>query len=225
MRRRRAIIIHDNQTTLSMMMYYFAIRGGYEVLTYQKPDICPLWDDHVNCSKSHPCADILIADFRSATMEGVALFRQQSRKGCSIPMNHKALISGNAEDGRAKEISTMGCAFFDQPVDFVKMSSWLQVRELNMDLSQPLVIRRREYRQAIREKVACLIASTEKHFIGTAVNSSPSGLCLQSTVPLRQEQAVHVSPANSTSARPALVRWTTKVEAGAYLTGLQFMHA
>ncbi len=205
-----------------MMTYYFVVRGEYEVLTYQEPAICPIWADDADCTSISPCADIIIADLVMPKMDGINLFRAQTRRGCKASLNNKALISRNFDDNKMKDIMEAGCVFFEEPIDFHKLTVWLHNREQQMDLSRSLNIKRKEKRYMIEGDIACIVQPNNKFLKGTAVNKSPSGLCLKTKIPLRQEQTVTIHSERPDTSRAASVRWAVKMEDGLYMMGLQY---
>ncbi len=208
-----------------MMTYYFVIRGEYEVLTYQEPVICPIWADDADCTNMSPCADIIIANLSIPKMDGIELFRAQTQRGCKTSLNNKALISRNFDDNKMKGIMESGCVFFEEPIDFHKLTAWLHNREQQMDLSRPLNIKRKEKRYTIDEDLACIVLPNNKLLKGIAVNKSPSGLCLKTKSPLRQEQSVTIHSERPNTPRAASVRWAVKMEDGLYMMGLQYIQS
>ncbi len=205
------------------MTYYFVIREGYEVLTYQEPVICPIWTNDADCTNISPCADIIIADLIMPKMDGIKLFRAQIQRGCKVSLNNKALVSRNFDDDKIKDIMESGYVFFEEPIVFHKFTAWLHNREAQMDLSRPLHIKRKEERYAIEENVACIVQPNNKFIQGIAVNKSPSGICLKTKTSLRREQTVTIRSERPSTSRLASVRWTAKMEDDLYKMGLQYI--
>ena len=208
-----------------MLTYYFEARGGYEVLTYKEPVICPIWANDADCSISSPCADIIIANLVMPKMSGSILFKAQSRKGCKIPLKNKAFILGNFAYVTMNEIMESECVIFEEPIDFGKITAWLKSREQQMDLSQPLKIKRKEKRYVSNDEVACIVQPNNKYMKGIAVNMSISGLCLKTDSPLREEQIVTIHPDHLNPSQTASVRWAMRMESGSYMMGLQYLQS
>ncbi len=223
MRRRRIIIFSNDRELLSMMTHYFVIRGEYEVLTYQEPMICPIWMDDADCANISPCADIIIADLVMPKMDSIKLFKAQSQRGCKVSQNNKALISDNFDDIKMRDIMESGFVFFEKPIDFRRLTSWLHKREQKMDLSRPLKINRKEKRYENNEEITCIVQPNNKSLKGIAVNMSRSGLCMKANRPLRQEQTVTIHPVHPNPPQAASVRWAMKIEDGSYMIGMQYV--
>ncbi len=222
MRKRRVIICDTDRDLVSTLSYFFAARGGYDVLIYHEPSFCPIWADQADCTS--PCADIIIAGLVMPRMSGIKLFKVQPLKGCSIFIKNKALVStGVFDDTTMRDIVESDCVLFEKPLDFNKIAAWLHHREQHMNLSQPLIIKRRELRLASDRRVEYRIRPDADISQGTSVNASPSGLCLKTDTPLRYEQTVTINPAVPGLSEVASVRWTHEMKGGSYLVGLQFL--
>ncbi len=207
-----------------MMKYFFSIRGEYEILTYQEPTMCPVWKSDSDCSHQQPCADIMISDLMMSTMSGIDLFNLQLDRGCKIPIKNKALLSSYIDNNITKDIITMGCAFFAKPLDFNVIATWFDKREQEMDLLQPLDLKRQEARFTITKEITCIIPPNNNLLKGIAINMSPSGFCMKTDIPLRQEQMITVYPDfHPNPSRAASVKWAKKAEGGLYMTGLQYV--
>ncbi len=224
MRKRRVIIFDDDQTTLSMMQYFFDIRGGYEVLTRQEATLCSIAKDGSACTEKVPCADIMISELDLNGMTGMELFKAQAAKGCSVPMKDKAILSHRVTLLQTEEILRLGCAFFEKPFDFHRIAAWLDVREPHMDLSRSLGLKRKEDRLATEAEVMFMVAPFHNVLKGVAVNTSPSGLCMRTMVPLDRDKTVTIHPNfYPNPSRAAAVRWYTKLHGGYFLSGLQYL--
>jgi hypothetical protein len=73
-------------------------------------------------------------------MNGIALLKYQSDKGCPIDVRNKAVISAYIHDENEKIIEELCCSSFNKPFRLAELSVWLDVCEKRMDLSQPLRI-------------------------------------------------------------------------------------
>jgi CheY-like chemotaxis protein len=220
MRKPRIIIYDDNNTLLLLFKDFFTMRG-YDVLAYQTPQACPIYKEDGACENRRPCADIVLSDYRMLDMIGTEMLRAQSRGGCKVPVENRALMSGDLDERGELAVRELGCAFFQKPFSFTNLSAWLDGREQCMDLSQPLGTPRREQRLAGKEEIT-LLTTGERAFNGITVNRSPSGLCLKTAVHLPQGEALTVRPGLSRPSRRASVRWVRDSGDGFYLTGLQY---
>lgn len=222
MRKRRVIICGTDRDLLNTLSYFFTVRAEYEVLIYPEPSFCPIWAEDIDCTS--PCADIIIAGLVMSKMNGITLFKVQPLRGCRIFTKNKALIAaGTFDDNAMKDIVESDAVLFEKPVDFNRIEAWLHHCEMHMNLSEPLIIKRREMRCASVKPVEYTVRPNANILTGTSINTSPSGLCLTTNTPLRYEQIVTLNPAAPDPSRVSLVRWTKKLEGGSYMTGLQFL--
>ncbi len=144
MRNRRAVVYDDDRAVLAVLRMFFSLRG-YDVMTFEDTVICPIRENSSDCSSPGTCADIIIADFMMPEMTGMELFKAQTERGCKLEAKNKAIMSEYDINSRdLQKIRDLGHAFFRRPFDFTELSSWLAVRELQMDLLQPLAISRKE---------------------------------------------------------------------------------
>ena len=221
MRKRRAIIYDDDPDVADVLKEHFLLRG-YEVWTFQKPVNCPAYDESTACKERHPCADIILAELNMSGRSGIEMLRLQSKNGCRVPARSRALMSGELDDRGQKDVRSLGCRYFQKPFSFTEIARWLDEREKQMDLSQPLGMKRKEERvEAKSEAIECLVAGSEP-VEGIVLNRSFSGLCLKIKCPVREGQTIAVLSGPSPSSRTASVRWVRASGDGSCVTGLKF---
>jgi len=136
-RKKRVILYDDDMLVLNLMKDYFTQRG-YEVIKFHKPVICQADEYGRNCTKTLPCADIVLTDYMMPTMNGIELLIAQSRIGCKIPYQNKALISGYIDEIVLKKLRSLGLMYFEKPICFDDLGAWLDKREMYNDLLQQL---------------------------------------------------------------------------------------
>ncbi len=220
MRKRRAIIYDADKLYLDLLGDYFVSRG-YEVFTYETPVTCPI-ESSVDCTNLRPCADVVIADIMMLEKNGIGLLEAQSGRGCKVPVKNKAIILGYSDDGKLKYMHASGYAIFKKPFSFGVISEWLDEREQQMDLSQPLGILRKEKRCQSKKEVTYKTPPSLAELKGIIVNISPSGLCMKTNTLLKEEEYVTLCSGLPGPARQASVRWVKKTENGLYMAGLHF---
>lgn len=221
MRKRRAVVIDDEEIIVDLFTEFFSARG-YEVFSYSMPVICPIRDEKGNlCNTEYPCADVIMTDLKMRGMNGIEMLEEQARQGCKVKRENKAVMSGYLDEESSRNIAQRGYAFFQKPVDFSKISAWLDECEARMDLSRPLGSRRKEARQTTRRQVRCLVDRTEEIVGGITVDISNSGIRLKLATPLTTGQIIHIGMEDSPIAYPtASVRWVRRSPDGSYQAGL-----
>jgi CheY-like chemotaxis protein len=121
------------------MLKDFLTRRGYEVLAFNEPCTCPIYEKLApSCEYVNPCSDITITDFNMPRMNGVELLKKQSQRDCKIDIRNKVIISANIGDENLKVIEKMGCSFMHKPFNLAEFSDWLDECSNRIDLSQPV---------------------------------------------------------------------------------------
>lgn len=223
MRKRRAVVIDDERIIVDLLAEFFSTRG-YEVLSYTAPVVCPLREaEGKPCDSEYPCADVIITDFKMPGMNGLDLLEEQFMQGCKVRGENKALTSGYLDGESHSGMKQRGYAFFQKPIDFSKLSAWLDECETRMDLSRPLGSRRKETRHATHYEVRCLVDRTEEIVNGITVDISTSGLRLKLATPVTTGQILHIGTEHVLDAFPAAsVRWVRRNSDGFYQAGLSY---
>jgi DNA-binding NtrC family response regulator len=140
MRKLRIVIIDDDVLILHSLSRWLS-KKGYEVLTFNEPQICPLDEKKTdNCIKENLCADIFITDCQMPKINGVELLQKQSQRGCKLSIRNKAIISGSTDDEVGRSIEKLGCSFFKKPIELSELHDWLNKCEKRINLSLPLAI-------------------------------------------------------------------------------------
>lgn len=219
MRKRRAIVLDDDPTVLNILKMFFTIRG-YEVIALPEPVRCPVYDENAPCQNVHPCADIIVTDFRMPKMTGLAMLQAQVNKGCKLTVRNKAIISGYIDASSRTVINRLGCAYFEKPFLFQELEPWIAACEERMDLSRPLGMKRKELRTECCPQLSCDLRINGEICSGTALNRSESGLCVKVRHPLSVQQMVTVVTSLSLISYQAIVRWISDLGDGTYLVGL-----
>jgi DNA-binding response OmpR family regulator len=219
-RKRRVIVIDDEPSILELFTDLFTPRG-YEVITHTEPVGCTVYaDSKTACNFAYPCSDIMITDDLMPRMNGLEMLRIQQRNGCKMDTRNKALMSGDIDDGKQKELDTLGCRYFPKPFALRSMESWIAECERRMDLTKPLATRRKCERYPAHYDVSFSSDHTSALHLGTAVNISSDGLCIKVPAPLLREQRVRIQTDLPITCQTASVRWICSLNDGAYLAGL-----
>jgi FixJ family two-component response regulator len=222
MRKRRAIVIDDEQMIVTLFRHFLSTRD-YEVFSYTKPVECPIRDVKGSLQSTDcPCADVIITDYKMFPINGLDLLQRQADFGCPIPKENKAVMSGFIHQETLKQIHQSGYHFFSKPIDFSAFSGWLDQCDKRVDLSQPLGSRRKEVRHDTSYEIGCFLNSTTDMMTVTAVNISNNGLCLKLAFPLRSKQIVHFKtvPPLAVPCRTASVLWIHRAPDGSFRAGV-----
>jgi len=220
-RKRRAIIFDDEDVVLSMLEDVFQMRG-YEVIGFKETTTsCPMQSRNAGGCGTVPCADVMLSDFHMPGLNGLELLRRQSDRGCPLDVRNKGVISGNIDGESLRQITEMGCVFFQKPFSLQALMAWIDQCETRSDVNQSLVTRRREERTDSRSEAAFRLPGSNEVLNAVVVNVSASGLCLEVPAPLRREDVLQLvkAPRMATAAQ-ATVRWVRKHDNGSYLAGL-----
>ncbi|UCE80010.1 MAG: response regulator [Nitrospiraceae bacterium] len=139
--RKPRVIIYDDEITILTVLKDFFSQMNYEVLTYDEPIVCPMYEKNADdCIEHNPCADIMLTDFRMPRMNGIELLEKQSQRGCRAGIGNKAIMTANLDNANKRLIKKLGYAYFKKPFSLKELSDWVKGCENRMDLSRPLNI-------------------------------------------------------------------------------------
>lgn len=220
LRKKRVIIFDDETAILTLFKRRFAQRG-YEVMMFQEPVICPVYEDSSDtCENIYPCADLMFVDFKMPKMNGVELLEHQKQRGCKLNAKNKAIITGYVLEDYMTRINDIGCALIRKPFAFSEISSWLSACEKRIDLSQRLGIKRKEMRYTTDIQI---LFKTDKHdelLEGDIINLSTYGICLKIYKPLIVGEVISINTNLPNSCQSAYVQWIKKIERDYFIAGL-----
>lgn len=144
--RLRAVVFDDNALTGRALWNLFD-RRGYEVFTFPEPGMCSL---HVvrqcPCPPATSCADLIISDVNMREASGVDLIEQLLQKGCK--QRHCALMSANFSEPDLARASKIGYTPFNKPLDFAKLTAWVEEVERSIPSERILTIGHRLVQQS-----------------------------------------------------------------------------
>jgi len=222
MRKPRVIIFDDESMLLELLEFYFD-RWGYEVFSYQTPIVCLFNGCADSCESLAPCADLVISDFQMPQMTGIELFQLQAQRGCRIANKMKAIMSGHAEGKLLTQCKASGYRFFEKPLDYSELHTWVSECEKHFDLSKQLVGKKPNKRYDFVQDIEyCLNAShPNEKFVGFTVNKSVDGLGLRVFNPLYAGQEITILNGLEASKLNGTVIWCNQVGESAYRAGLR----
>ncbi len=220
LRKKRVIIFDDETAILTMLERRFAQRG-YEVMMFEEPVICPVYEDSSDtCENIYPCADLMFVDFKMPKMNGIELLEHQKQRGCKLNAKNKAIITGFIVDNYINRIKDIGCALIRKPFAFSEISSWLSACEKRVDLSQRLGIKRKERRYTTDIQVLYKTEKQDELLEGDIINLSTYGICLKIYKPLFVGEVISIHTNLPNSCQSACVQWIKKIKRDYYIAGL-----
>ena len=124
---RRAVILDDDPLMLSLLNRVLR-RRGYDVVTYQDPTGCPMFDtDSCPCSARECCPDVILTDINMPAVNGIEFVNKLNLIGCRC--KHIAMISGHWTEEVLQEVLPLGVSVFAKPFYLESLYSWLDKAE------------------------------------------------------------------------------------------------
>jgi DNA-binding response OmpR family regulator len=220
MRKRRAIIVDDEQVVLNMLKMFFELRG-YEVIAFREAVRCADSGDQGRmCDNLRPCADVLVTDNRMPKISGIEMLEAQARMGCTLLSRNKLMISGWLNESELTKIEELGCAFLKKPFTPEELEAWLVGCEERMDLTKPLGSKRKEERESCRLGVSYRRDAADQVCAAMTINRSGSGLCLKVEHPPVLHDVLTLMVELPLRSKKATVRWSAPADEGGYYVGL-----
>jgi DNA-binding response OmpR family regulator len=119
----RAIVMDDDEGVRGMIEQVLK-RRGYEVISFEAPDQCPLLQAHAcACGPAEVCADLLISDVNMPHVSGLQFVEGQKKKGCKLRCI--AFMSGRWEEPDLEQARRLGCKVFYKPFHLQELYDWL----------------------------------------------------------------------------------------------------
>lgn len=217
--RKPRVIVYDDDNLLLGFLAAFLSELDYEVITFNKPGPCPIYE--VSCDVCNkPCSDIIITDYRMPGMTGVEMLRLQSQRGCWVDTRNKAIMSGGLGSDEQKSIRELGYNFFGKPFPMTELTVWLDECKKRIDLSKPLGTKRKECRYSANIDISFNCNTVRRNCGGTVINISDSGLCVKAYSPIEEGHSVVINTELPTNCKRASVQWVRKMAPDFYMAGL-----
>jgi len=124
----KIVLIDDDPFVLLSLGNLFR-RKRMEVLTYDNPRSCPLYQvPTCSCFPDSACPDVIITDYDMPEVNGVKFIEMLITKKCKC--KNVALLSGKAiPDSDMKRFAEYGTRTFTKPLDYTEFETWLMLRE------------------------------------------------------------------------------------------------
>lgn len=125
----RAFILDDEEEVLELFKYVFKSRG-YEVIALTDPEGFCSSETCLNGSdKRETCGDVLLADVKMLTTDGITFVEGLQKKECRIA--NIALMSGYWDETSEERAVALGCKVFRKPLLLENLKAWLAFSEEN----------------------------------------------------------------------------------------------
>jgi DNA-binding NtrC family response regulator len=120
----KVLVIDDDIYCLDVSVEYL-LDKKFTVSSSHEP-VCPLIRTNAEtCPMTTPCYDFVLSDNHMPQMTGLEFFTYQTQRGCKIPPQRKALISGDISEKEAAAAKKLGCTVFRKPCSFNTLDHWI----------------------------------------------------------------------------------------------------
>ena len=121
---RTALIIDDDVYCLDILLEYLSDRN-FSVTSSLSP-ACPMLEQNLDtCPMQISKYDIVLSDYHMPEMTGFEFFEYQRQRGCKVPPEHKALISGDISLQDQSIAESRGYKVFHKPTPLVLIDRWI----------------------------------------------------------------------------------------------------
>lgn len=120
----RALVIDDDIYCLNLSTEYFKYKG-FEVTALLRPS-CEIIEQVVGGEKGTREFDIIISDNRMPGMTGIEFFEKIDAQGCVLPVQRKALMTGDISQAEFDRAKARGITVFNKPCPLENLDQWLK---------------------------------------------------------------------------------------------------
>ncbi len=119
-----ALLFEDNDFYREVMTEVL-LEKNFQVLAYTDPRAF-LFKKADCCSAGNkPCADVMITDNQMPGMTGLEFLEHVRARGCKLPNDSTAIISGNWSQQDHAQALKLGCKIFHKPTSVDAILDWL----------------------------------------------------------------------------------------------------
>ena len=120
----KVLVIDDDVFCLNLAEEYF-IDQGFSVTSSLRAT-CTMIEQGTEACPLNTCVyDIIFSDNNMPGMKGLELFEYQRQRGCKIPIQRKALISGDLSGNDQKMAKSIGYKVFHKPTSLDLIDAWV----------------------------------------------------------------------------------------------------
>ncbi len=121
---RKALILDDDVYCLDILADYLSDKE-FDATSSLFPT-CPMMEQNAaTCPMQEPCYDIVLSDHHMPEMTGLEFFEYQRQRGCKVPPERKALISGDISREEEKTAQMIGYKVFHKPTPLNLIDGWI----------------------------------------------------------------------------------------------------
>lgn len=132
----RTLIIDDEPDILETLSIAVEERGHAVITASSSINCLPCYNSTAQCPQQDSvCAHFLITDQNLLGLKGLDLIEQLELKGCKMPAENRAIMSGYLNNDELARADRIGCKVLHKPVTFTKLNLWLDEREALLDTS------------------------------------------------------------------------------------------
>ena len=136
----RVIVLEDDDAS-RMLIVMVMEKRGYEVISAPDPTSCPIYTNlEEPCLHEDGCCDFLLTDNQMPRMTGLEFIDAQSRRGCKVIVNNKAIISASWRPKELEKAEKLGCKTFSKPYNIAEISKWFDEQEQMIPPDRKLVV-------------------------------------------------------------------------------------
>ncbi|MBW6509174.1 MAG: response regulator [Desulfuromonadales bacterium] len=119
-----ALLFEDNPLCRDLMTEILRERD-YKVTAFADPtSYVASHNGYCDCSDD-ACADALITDNQMPGMSGLEFIQWIKDRGCKLPNNRRAVISGSWSNEEYEQAQHLGCKIFHKPASMKEIHQWL----------------------------------------------------------------------------------------------------
>lgn len=122
--RRKALVIDDDVYCLDISVEYL-LDKDFAVASELRATCTMMKKGLDSCPMSEPCYDFILSDNRMPDMTGLEFFTHQQQRGCKVPPQRKALISGDISGKDQKTAIKLGYKIFQKPCQLDTLDQWI----------------------------------------------------------------------------------------------------
>ena len=121
---RKALVVDDDVYCLDILIEYLSDKN-FSIISTLSPT-CPMLELNLDtCPMQVSDYSIILSDNHMPGMTGLEFFDYQCRRGCKIPSEHNALISGDISPQDQAIAESRGYKVFHKPTPLALIDDWI----------------------------------------------------------------------------------------------------